>query len=166
MHGPSVGDCFWYDSLIRHTPLVLMATEQLLATYSKSVETLSLNTDNLGYVLDHLSRIPISGIMLVGTAGIAGMFMGQSTSRSTSPYFPQLTGLTTFPTFSPIGSSRSLLMPLNLLPLAWQFDPKLVLLQGGVPEETLLVVLADNHLDVESSDDPSRVSLVLILPFS
>lgn len=77
---------------------VLMGTEQLLATHSKSVETLSLNTNSLRSVLDYLTRIPISGIILVGTAGVAGMFMGQSTSTLTLPSFPQFGELTIFPT--------------------------------------------------------------------
>ena len=141
-----------------------MDTEQLLATYSKSVETLSQNADNLGHVLDYLSRIPISGIMVVGTTGTAGMFMGQSTSTSTFPYFPQLAELTTSPTWPSIGSSKSLLIPCNLLPSSWQFDSKLVLLQGGLPEETLLVILAEKYLDAKLTDDPSEVSLALILP--
>lgn len=165
MDGSLVGGCFWYDSFVRPTPLALMVTEQLLATYSKNVETSSPNADNLGHVLDYLSQIPISGIMLVGTAGIAGTFMGQSTSTSTIPS-SQLGELTASSTWSSIGSSKSLLMPRNLLPSSWQFEPKLVSLQGGLPEETLLVILAERYLYVKPTNDPSEVSLALILPFN
>jgi len=165
MDGSLVRGCFWYDSFVRPTPLALMDTEQLLSTYSKNVETSSPNADNLGHVLDHLSRIPISGIMFIGTAGVAGMFMGQSAGMSTFPS-SQSGELTTSPTWPSIGSSKSLLMPLNLLPSSWQFDLKLVLLQGGLPEETLLVILAERYLYVKPTNDPSEVSLALILPFN
>lgn len=50
-------------------------------------------------------------------------------------------------------------MPLNLLPSSWQSDPMLVLLRGGVPEETLLVILAEKYLDVKSTDNHPKVSL-------
>lgn len=163
MDGSLVGGCFWYDPFVRPTPLALMDTEQLLATYSKNVETSSPTADNLGHVLDHLFRIPISDIMFVGMAGIAGMFMGQSTSTSTLPS-SQPGELTTSPTWPSIGSSKSLLMPRNLLPSSWQFDQKLVLLQGGLPEETLLVILVERYLYVKPTNDPSEVSLALVLP--
>jgi hypothetical protein len=55
-------------------------------------------------------------------------------------------------------------MPLNLLPLSWQFDPKLALLRG-VSEESLLAVLAAKHLGVKFTGAPSVVSFALILPF-
>jgi hypothetical protein len=61
-----------------------MGIEQLLATYTKSVKTFPLNAHNLVNVLDHLSHVPVTGIMFVGTAGITGMFMGQSISTLTS----------------------------------------------------------------------------------
>ena len=83
-HGSLAGGYFWCDSFIRPTPLVLMGVEQLLATYSKSVKQFSVGGHNLECVLDHLSRVPIAGITFVGMAGIAGMFVGQSTSASTS----------------------------------------------------------------------------------
>jgi hypothetical protein len=56
-----------------------MWIEQLLAG-SKKIETTSPNADRLGHVLNRLSNMLISGIMLVGTAGVVGMFAGQSIS--------------------------------------------------------------------------------------
>jgi hypothetical protein len=44
-----------------------------------------VNVDNIGPLLDHFSYVPISGVMFVGAAGVAGMFMGRSISMSTSP---------------------------------------------------------------------------------
>ena len=61
----------------------LMGIEQLLATYTKDTETSSLNAHNLRDILDYLSRLSITGIMLVGTAGMAGLFTGQSIGIST-----------------------------------------------------------------------------------
>lgn len=76
---------------IRYTypPLfALIGFEQLLATYSESVETSSLNANSLGHLLNHLSQIPISRIVHVGEIGITGMLIGQSTGTSMSPSFP------------------------------------------------------------------------------
>lgn len=61
----------------------LMGIEQLLATYTKDTEASSLNAHNLRDILDHLSRVSITGIMLVGTAGMVGLFTGQSIGIST-----------------------------------------------------------------------------------
>lgn len=146
-------------------PIVLMGTEQLLATYSENFKTFSSNTDNLGYVLDHLSHVPISGMMVVGTAGIAGMFMGQSirTSKSASLIAPNNTH--NFLNTLPIELSKSLLTPLTLFPSSWQLDPTSLLLQGGIPEETLLLVLAEKYLNLKLTDSPSEVNFALTLLF-
>ena len=126
--------------------------------------TLTLNANHIGNALDHLSQTPILRIMLVGTAGVAGMFMGQSTSASASPPFHSEQNLSL--TQSPKELHKSLMMPLNLFPSSWRFDPTFILLQGAVPEETLLVVLAEGHLDVQSTDRPSEVNPTLTLPSS
>lgn len=135
-----------------------------MAAYSKSVETLSLNADNHIYVLDRLSHLQISEVMLVGGAGMVGMFTGQSISTSTSASFPQLITLTTSLTRSPIGLSKSLSTPLNLLPSSWQLDPTLVLSQRSVPEETLLVILAEKYLNFKTTDSISEVGVTPMWP--
>jgi len=65
-----------------------MGVEQLLETYSKHVKVFPLNTHDLRCVLDDLSHIPITRVMFVGMAGIAGMFMGQSISALSSASLP------------------------------------------------------------------------------
>ena len=121
------------------------------------------------YALDHLSHVSIAGAMSVGRAAVAGMFMGQSTSTSTSACLLKLPVLTASQTRPPIGLSKSLLTPLNLVPSSWQFDLTLDLLQGGVLKvtgETLLMVLAEGHLDVKPTDSPSWVRVFATLSFS
>ena len=136
-----------------------MGIEQLLAAYSEGVKTFPQNWHDLGCGLDHLSRVPITGIMLVGTAGVAGMFAGQSISTSIFASLSRLPALIISPTQTPTGLSKSLLVPLRLAPLSWQLDLSLALLQGEVSEENLLVVLAEKHLGVKPTDSRSRVSV-------
>ena len=140
-----------------------MGVGQLLANYSKSVEMLHLDAPNPGHALGHLSHVPIAGFMSVGVAGTAGMFMGRSISTSASP-LSQRTALTISPTESPI--ALSLLAPLSLVPSSWEFDLALELLQGDVPEETLLVVLAEEYLGDKSINYSSGVSVSPMLSFS
>ena len=52
-----------------------MGIEQLLAS-SKKIDTISLDV----HALDQFSHVQMSETMLIGTAGIAGMFAGQSIS--------------------------------------------------------------------------------------
>ena len=98
--------------------------------------------------------------MSVGTAGVVGMFMGQSIS---TPNYTSVTINSTncFSTQSPTGVSKSLLMPLTLAPSSWQLDLTLTLLQE-VSEEALLVTLAEKHLDIKLTNIPSMVSVVSI----
>lgn len=70
----------------------LMGMEQYLVTHFKGIGTVPSSLDDMFDPLLHLS---ISRIMLTGTAGVAGMFMGQSISMSTVASPPQPTGLTT-----------------------------------------------------------------------
>jgi len=143
-----------------------MGVEQLLATHSKSAKVPHLNAPKPGHVMGHFSHVPITGFMSVGEAGIAGMFMGCSISMSTSTSTSssRQTALTAYPTESPI--ALSLLAPLSLAPSSWQFDLTLALLQGEVPEETLLVVLAEEYLGDKSTDHPPTVSVFPMSPFS
>ena len=99
--------------------------------------------------------------MSVGTAGVVGMFMGQSIS---TPNYTSVTINSTncFSTQSPTGVSKSLLMPLTLAPSSWQLDLTLTSLQGEVSEKALLVTLAEKHLDIKLTNIPSIVSVVSI----
>lgn len=54
-------------------------------------------------------------------------------------------------------------MPLNLAPLSWQFELRLALLQGESPEETLLVALSEEHLDMKQTNSLSRANVVPML---
>ena len=139
---------------------VLIDIEQLLATYSKGVSSTHVRDRVCSEGASCLSRVSITGIMSVGTAGVVGMFMGQSIST------PNCTSVTInstncFSTQSPTGVSKSLLMPLTLAPSSWQLDLTLTLLQE-VSEETLLVTLAEKHLDIKLTNIPSMVSVVSI----
>jgi hypothetical protein len=54
-------------------------------------------------------------------------------------------------------------MPFSLFPLSWQLDPLFLTLRGKLPEETLLVSLAEKHLDIKLiTGGPSEVIFVLI----
>lgn len=58
-------------------------------------------------------------------------------------------------------------MPFNLFPLSWQLDPLFSDLRGKVPEELLLVFLAEKRLGVDlTTGGSSKVSNILISPFS
>jgi hypothetical protein len=70
---------------------MFMDVEQLLGTDSKGIGTTPLGTHDFGHALGRLSCVPISGIMLVGEAGVVNMFMGYSTSKSTPASPRQLT---------------------------------------------------------------------------
>jgi len=75
---------------------ILMGVEQLMATHSKNVKTSPpLNVYSPGYVLGHLSHVPITVFMSVGVASIAGMFTGRSTSMSAFASLSHPTALTT-----------------------------------------------------------------------
>ena len=166
MHGSLAGGYFWCDSFTRPMPLCTDRHRIALGDLFKG----SCDLDPECERSRKCAGPPFPNIDHGNYASWYGWHSwyvhGTIHECVSVPAFPQRTEFTL--TRSPKGLHKSLLMPLNLFPSSWRLHPTFILLQvqGGVLEETVLVVLAERYLDIQPTDRPSEVSLTLSLPSS